>query len=911
MSDPIQFSPPEPSELTKLLNGYDVTSLVATGGMGAVYKATQISLDRPVAIKLLPEELCDPSFREQFQAEARAMAKLNHANLIGIFDYGDASGMPYIVMEFVAGKSLYHSSYGKAIDQSAAVEIIIGICRGLAAAHDSGIIHRDIKPANILLDPSAKPKIGDFGLASPADGDDGDDGLVYGTPGYAAPELFSNEAPIGIATDLYAVGVILYELLTGKMPENPASPPSTVSKCDPRLDAIFRKATRRNPDARYESATDFANDLDDILPTLGSGGRRSMKVGNTAGSSATAKVTLKRRLTTEEATSSGDSSKPKLVALPKGEAAPASASKLTPLPEGREDDAAQAVAQPAPVVMQTGSNWPIIRNLIIIAALIPAIIFVWGLYEEKQVKLKEERDARELKEKNEKIERKAKLEQESREIAERQRIDAEERARREAFNRKREEEEARKAALSPMERLANFREDLNKGRRDKLPEGTIDRSTHFLFFVKESMTWSQASEFAARHGGHLATPSRQSEVDAIASRMEDGVSRVWIGGGAVGNGDWGWVNGDEWTFKKPGIALGSCAALTNTSVIRARPNAEKNPFYIQWSKDGTNTGAVSAQLERLIGTLDSPKPDWPPSTVFHENRAFLLVYMNVAWAEADLVAGTGDGHLAVLSEAQESIFVRNYLKSALPPGESAWLGAKRPRKGAWRWVTGETWTKASWAPNFSDNGELGEVLRFLNATEAGGWQQANAKAGNAQAFLIEWSNDAKSNLGTGVSDAVAEGMAEFERLQKIGQRLVSKEVQDYQKLLVGNRSQFLSNVRTWYRRLSKNNQKKFQAAVNALDETIPAEGGLSGEIALGGLPKDVQKLLNKAVEREVEKKKAFDAKLDKLRVNYLTKLLALRDVFEEKDQIEQLEAIDAEVQGIGQSGKSFRTHFSQ
>ena len=151
MSDPIQFDPPEPSELSELLEGYEVTSLIATGGMGAVYKATQLSLDRSVAIKLLPEELGDLLFRDQFQAEARAMAKLNHVNLIGIYDFGEANGRPYIVMEFVAGKSLYYSSYGKAIDQTTTAELVIGICRGLSHAHDSGIIHRDIKPGNVLL----------------------------------------------------------------------------------------------------------------------------------------------------------------------------------------------------------------------------------------------------------------------------------------------------------------------------------------------------------------------------------------------------------------------------------------------------------------------------------------------------------------------------------------------------------------------------------------------------------------------------------------------------------------------------------------------------------------------------------------------------------------------------------------
>ena len=374
MSDSIQFDPPEPSELSELLTGYDVTALIATGGMGAVYKATQISLDRPVAIKLLPQELGDPAFRDQFQAEARAMAKLNHVNLIGIYDFGEADGMPYIVMELVEGKSLYYSSYGKAIDQTTAVEIIVGICKGLGNAHQAGIIHRDIKPANILLDAKATPKIGDFGLAAPADADGEGDGLVYGTPGYAAPEIMITESAIGPTSDIYAVGIMLYELLTGMMPEEPASPPSTVSKCDPRLDPIFKKATRRNPKLRYQASDEMAAELEKILPSLGNGGRKAMKTGN---DQAKPVAVLKRRMTTESSPAASEgSAKPKLVSLKAGEAPPQSRLKPLPPKEDASDEEIEAApVTAAPVAVETSSNWPIIRNLLIIAALIPAIIF--------------------------------------------------------------------------------------------------------------------------------------------------------------------------------------------------------------------------------------------------------------------------------------------------------------------------------------------------------------------------------------------------------------------------------------------------------------------------------------------------------------------------------------------------------
>ena len=144
------FVAPPLEELDGLLDGYHFESFIAQGGMGAVYLARQTSLDRQVAVKVLPREFSeDEEFIKSFQSEAKLMAKLNHPNLIGIYDFGDIDGMLYIIMEFVKGKSLHHSAHGKAINQETAVDIISAVCAGLDHAHDAGILHRDIKPANI------------------------------------------------------------------------------------------------------------------------------------------------------------------------------------------------------------------------------------------------------------------------------------------------------------------------------------------------------------------------------------------------------------------------------------------------------------------------------------------------------------------------------------------------------------------------------------------------------------------------------------------------------------------------------------------------------------------------------------------------------------------------------------------
>jgi serine/threonine protein kinase len=912
MSEPIQFDPPDPSELSKLLDGYEVTSLIATGGMGAVYKATQLSLDRDVAIKLLPKEFGeDPSFRNQFHAEARSMARLNHVNLIGIYDFGEADGMPYIVMELVAGKSLYYSSYGKAIDQATAAGLVIGICRGLSHAHQANIIHRDIKPANILLDPNAKPKIGDFGLAAAGDSEHSEDGPVFGTPGYVAPEIISNPKAIGVQSDIYAVGVILYELLTGKMPEEPASPPSSIAKCDRRFDPIFKKATRRNPALRYQSAQELADDLEKILPNIGTSGQRTVRTGADSKSKAPA-TTLKRRMTSEKDSDGTDSGKPKLVPLPKGESAPKS--RLKPLPKSSPDDqggkpsAPPAAAAPAAVSVKAGSNWPIIRNLLIIAILIPIIIFTWGLYQDKQAKIKKEREAKELKEKNKELERKAMLEQAKRDEEKKAR-EAEEKK---ALEAKREKERQRLLAIenakTPMERLAEYRTALYNGRRDRFPDNTIDRSSHFLFFVKSPMTWTEASEFAEVHGAHLATPTTQADIDILSNDMSElDLRRVWIGGGAQGKGGWTWVTGEEWKFKDPGTTLGSCASLSNSGVIRARPNAEKNPFVIQWSKDGQNPGSIASQLERLVPTLDSPSPAWPPTTVSHENRHFLLVQKPVSWNEADLIASSADGHLAVFSDPLEGIFLRKFFDSSLLLEQSVWLDGRK-KDDVWYWSNGEPWEKASWAPNSPDGGPLDRALRYLKGSAGVGWDDANPKEGNADGFIIEWSTDADGAPAvTNENPNMANG--QLAKLRGIGRRLVTKEVEDYDKYLLGNRDYFVSDVNTWFRLLSKNNSLGFEAAYQALEDKLPADGDLSGEIDLSGFPAEVHQDFAKARERQDRKAKELNTKLEALRQSYLKKLLNLRQTFETGGLKTQVGSVDEEIEGVGQDAAGLRAHF--
>lgn len=263
-----EFIPPTPEELDPFFPAFKVTEFIAQGGMGAVFKATQISLDRTVAIKILPYQMgLDPIFKESFETEAKAMARLNHPNLVGIHDFGNIHGMLYIVMEFVPGRSLYKSARGRRVEMEDACRLITAMCRGLRHAHNAGVIHRDIKPANVLIDDEANPKIVDFGLARPLDNTH-TGGRVYGTKGYTAPEVLSDPSNIDVRADIFSLGAMLYELLTGRTPPYPYVSASSISDSHPDFDIIILKALHPIRDLRYTQVSEMADELEVLSAKL-------------------------------------------------------------------------------------------------------------------------------------------------------------------------------------------------------------------------------------------------------------------------------------------------------------------------------------------------------------------------------------------------------------------------------------------------------------------------------------------------------------------------------------------------------------------------------------------------------------------------------------------------------------------
>jgi tetratricopeptide (TPR) repeat protein len=271
--DPPDGRPPQ-------LPGYDMQSILGRGGMGVVYKARHVRLNRLVALKMLiAGAYAGPPERARFQREAEAVASLHHANIVAIYDVGEHEGCPYFTMELLEGGSLAQALTGIPQPARQAAALLVTLAEAVQAAHRAGMVHRDLKPANILLTSEGTPKVADFGLARPFEGEPALtlSGARIGTPSYMAPEQMIGKAgTIGPAADIYALGAVLYEMLTGRPPfrgetaaeterqvihDEPVSPARLNTKVPRDLATICLKCLSKESQRRYASAAALADDL--------------------------------------------------------------------------------------------------------------------------------------------------------------------------------------------------------------------------------------------------------------------------------------------------------------------------------------------------------------------------------------------------------------------------------------------------------------------------------------------------------------------------------------------------------------------------------------------------------------------------------------------------------------------------
>jgi len=263
--------PPSPEEIADKFPQFEIVECLGRGGMGVVYKARQKSLDRWVAIKVLaPERVHEERFAEHFEREAKTLAKMSHPNIVTVFDHGETSGLFYIVMEYVDGVNLRDLLREGKMEPEQALAIVPPICEALEYAHDKGVVHRDIKPENLLLDREGRVKIADFGIASLV----GAPGEKSGTPPYMAPE--QEQGVVDRRADIYALGAVLYEMLTGERPTKDLVAPSKRVEVDVKIDEMVLKALEREPERRYQTAGEFRT----VVETVAVGGESEPSLQN-------------------------------------------------------------------------------------------------------------------------------------------------------------------------------------------------------------------------------------------------------------------------------------------------------------------------------------------------------------------------------------------------------------------------------------------------------------------------------------------------------------------------------------------------------------------------------------------------------------------------------------------------------
>ncbi len=855
----IDFEAPKIEELQPYFPGYEIISFIAQGGMGAVYRAKQTSLDREIAIKILPKHLGeDESFREQFKAEAQSMAKLNHPNLIGVYDFGEANGMLFIIMEFVYGKSLYHSAYGKQIDQEEASRIIADLCNGLAHAHDAGILHRDIKPANILLDEKANPKLGDFGLARPVDEREEAGGVVFGTPGYTAPEVINHPDAVDKRSDVFSLGAMLYELLTGKVPLDNYKPVSQAARCHPEFDKIIRRAIHPSPAMRYNDASELGQAIRDLMAKLGS--KNSL-----VSSSGKGPITVSRNFTT------------------------------APLKVGGAGNVTSPLSRSSSSMVSSGGGWNLMKNFVIIATLVALIFGAFQVLKLKQGKLNGEKNqsgGSELGVVNNE-EGSASGNSESSPKSQKKGSHQEP-----GISNKDESRE---------ESLERLKSALVAGEREEFPKGVENRGDSFYFFIKEAMTRGDAIRYAEAHGGHLACVPSEADQRWLANKIQK-YSGVWVGAGTTTSNNWGWVDGSPWETSKPS---GHVGILSKVGTIRGVGPKNEFPFYIQWRKKGSSAGELERELRRTAKSYGTPTVSFPAGSITRGGHTYYLASKVCSWIEAKRLAEMSGGHLAVVSDEREAGILNDYLIDCLGVNRYVWLGGEFVGD-SWKWVTGEPFSISYWAEeeeNKEMSGEYGLIYQINRE-----WVSRKKNVSKTvKHFLIEWSSDhknrVKNNLNKGSSGnetGIPSGsLVEVNALKRAAKGIVKKADTKHQKALKQNAKSYVWNLEQWLGSLPKNQASFYKNSITRLEGKVRKDGTIPNDVIPAGTPKKVADIINAALRQQKKLESRNLSEADKVRRFYIKKLKEEAAKQKAKGQKQTVAAIEKEIQKAGSDAKRF------
>lgn len=369
MSQNTEFKAPSAKDLQMRFSQYRIEKLVAVGGMGAVYRAVQLSVDRTVAFKILSSEYAgNEKFRKRFALEAKAMAKLNHPNIVQLYDFGESGDVIWMAQEWVPGQTVEEVLEKEgAMDPEEAAAMVAQACEGLGYAHKEGLAHRDVKPANMMQDREGNIKVMDFGLAHASYFEEpslaSEEGARYATTEYAGPEIWDMEKEPDHRVDIFALGVLLFEALTGQTPGDPFRAPSEIRpQLDPRFDEVVMRAMQPVPDDRYQSCRELQKALKDIVMTPPAPKRGQLLTG----AAPTGPLTPAASGPVPAAPAAGSGPVPAAV--------PVATAAMTPAPDGVQAATQQATHLPPPAKKSKMLVWIVIVLALILGVVVALII---------------------------------------------------------------------------------------------------------------------------------------------------------------------------------------------------------------------------------------------------------------------------------------------------------------------------------------------------------------------------------------------------------------------------------------------------------------------------------------------------------------------------------------------------------
>ncbi len=835
---------PKPEELNALLPAYEVKQLVARGSMGAVYLGRQKSLDRDIALKVLPRKFgSDPVFRASFEEEARTMARLRHPNLIEVHDFGEIKGYLYLIMDFVDGKSLHHSARGRAIAQKTAAQVVLSICKGLAQAHKAGIAHRDLKPSNILIGSNREPRIGDFGLVGHSNGTED-----CASPQYSSPEAMQDPSKANERSDVYSVGVILYELLTGELPGESYAPPSRTraQKVDARFDKIVRRAMHPAPGMRFASAGAMARELEPLLDHLDDEGGSSLL--------------------------SDRSNEPAAV--------------LQTSDEGEESHE-RAVQQNETLAAMAATESRrydrlIVAKILIIAILLMALLYVWSAYNRR----KEESERRT-------------------EMAEKLKGANDSKGGKNPWanltNKPLTNKPQQPAPPQPREwTLGNLQDRLLRGERSRFPEGTWDLPDRKVYFVGSAMSWGDASKFAEAHGAHLATVRNEEERAALISRLPEGKT-TWLGGGMTGAKSWGWVDGTTSALSKPVEATGRYLNMSGGGTIRALAGKTSHPFFLQWHLDGRNPGSFNAQLQRFNLSIDQRLPAFPPGTVTSGERHYLVVERRLGWEKARDLAREANGHLAIPGNQAEHDYLGRVLTTCLKENMAAWLGGYYTGD-SWRWVTKEPWSFTAWSPPPARGLDPGATSLCFTVGEAAGWDNMDP-ALELPALVIEWSKDQFAGATPPPGDP-----GSWTKLRNQCTVNLTSTRERFLKLLKNNGTAMKTALENWYNALALQDRGRLSIEFQQARAKVGQDGRISEEGRFPPLPAEIGPVCNAHLREQRKLDQEYAEVMETARKTYVQKLGIILAEAQRGRRFAGVIAIEKELEAVNDV-QSFVIHF--